>query len=134
MKNEYEVVIYWDADDGVFVAEVPNLPGCMAHGKSRRAALTNIEAAIEAWTEVTREAGEPVPPPGDSLLTVEQAAARMGVSAPLIRRYCANGTIPATKVGRDWAIRGRDLAGLRLPRHGRRPVGARARANVGDAL
>ncbi len=62
--DTYAMAIYWDPDDGVFVAEVPNLPGCMAHGKSRRAALTNIEAAIEVWTEVTREAGEPVPPTG----------------------------------------------------------------------
>ncbi len=66
MKNEYEVVIYWDFDDGVFVAEVPNLPGRVAHGKSRRAALTNVEAAIEIWTEVTREAGGPALPPRDS--------------------------------------------------------------------
>ena len=128
MKTEYEVVIYWEPEDGVFVAEVPNLPGCIAHGKTRRAALTNIESAIEAWIEVTREAGEVVPPPGESLLTVEQAAERMGVSAPLIRRYCANGKIPAVKVGRDWAIRGRDIAALKLPRQRRSPAGARAQA------
>jgi excisionase family DNA binding protein len=128
VKTEYEVVIYWEPEDGVFVAEVPNLPGCMAHGKTRRAALTSIESAIEAWIEVTREAGEPVPPPNESLFTVEQAAERMGVSAPLIRRYCANGMIPAVKVGRDWTIRGRDITALKLPRPRRSPAGARAQA------
>ena len=127
MKTEYEVVIYWDADDRVFVAEVPAMPGCMAHGKTRRAALTNVESAIEVWIDVTREAGEPVPAPSDNLLTVEQAAERMGVSAPLIRRYCASGIIPAVKVGRDWAIRGRDIVALKLPRQRRGPAaGARA--------
>ena len=123
MKNEpaYEVVIYWEAEDGVFVAEAPNLPGCMAHGKTRRAALMNIEAAMETWIEVTREAAEAVPSPSDSWLTVGQAADRMGISAPLVRRYCASGKIPATKIGHDWAIRWRDLTPLRLPRHGHSP-------------
>jgi excisionase family DNA binding protein len=128
--NKYEVVIYWDVDDRIFVAEVPNLPGCMAHGKTRRAALASIEVAIDAWIEVTRKAGESVPSPSDSLLTVGQAADRMGISAPLVRRYCANGRIPAIKIGRDWAIRWRDITSLKLPQHRRSKASFHAQSSV----
>jgi len=56
--SKYEIVIYWSNEDKVFVAEVPDLAGCAAHGKTRQLALENAEQAIEAWLEVTREFGE----------------------------------------------------------------------------
>ena len=106
--SKYEMVIYWSEDDRIFVAEVPDLPGCAAHGKTRQQALVSAEQAIEAWLEVTREFGERAPKPGGRLLTVAQVK-QLGVSVAMARRYCANGQLAAAKVGRDWAIRQRDL-------------------------
>lgn len=63
MNSRYEVIIYWSDADAAFVAEVPELPGCMAHGSSRESALTNAESAIQAWIETAEEFGDPVPQP-----------------------------------------------------------------------
>ena len=61
--NKYEIIIYWSAEDGVFVAEVPELPGCAAHGPSQEAALASAQEAIRLWIETTVEFGDPVPQP-----------------------------------------------------------------------
>jgi len=60
--DKYEVIIYWSADDA-FVAEVPELAGCMAHGKSHESALANAEAAIALWVKTAKEFGDPIPEP-----------------------------------------------------------------------
>jgi predicted RNase H-like HicB family nuclease len=60
---KYELIIYWSAEDNVFVAEVPELPGCMAHGDSHASALENVQEAIQLWIETAREFGDPVPEP-----------------------------------------------------------------------
>ncbi len=44
---KYEIIIYWSNEDQVFVAEVPELPGCLAHGKTQEAALKNAKEAIQ---------------------------------------------------------------------------------------
>ena len=55
--------------DGVFVAEAPELPGCMAHGDTQEAALKNINQAMELWVDTAREFGDPIPQPkGDRLM------------------------------------------------------------------
>jgi len=59
----YEVVIYWSDEDEAFVAEVPELPGCMAHGDSYESALANAQSAIELWVETAHEFGDPIPEP-----------------------------------------------------------------------
>ncbi len=59
--QEYEVVLGWSDDDGVFVAEVPELPGCMAHGDTREAALENAKHAMDLWIETAQEFGDPIP-------------------------------------------------------------------------
>ena len=59
--TKYEVVIYWSAEDELFIAEVPELPGCMAHGDSREEALRNAEDAISLWIEVAERRGRPIP-------------------------------------------------------------------------
>jgi predicted RNase H-like HicB family nuclease len=59
----YEIVIWWSAEDKVYVAEAPELPGCMAHGKTREQALAEIAEAIELWLETARELGRPIPKP-----------------------------------------------------------------------
>lgn len=59
---KYEVIIYWSDADQAYVAEVPELPGCMAHGSSYREALEQAEQAMVHWLEVAAQSGRPVPP------------------------------------------------------------------------
>lgn len=59
----YEIILYWSAEDRVFVAEVPELPGCMAHGDTQEAALANIKQAMQLWIDTAREFGDPIPEP-----------------------------------------------------------------------
>lgn len=61
--NKYEVIIYWSDEDGAFVAEVPELPGCAAHGETQEAALASAQEAIRLWVETAEEFGDPVPKP-----------------------------------------------------------------------
>ncbi len=61
--SHYEIVLRWSVEDSVFVAEVPQLPGCFAHGADEETALANVKAVIDLWIDVTRRAGEPVPEP-----------------------------------------------------------------------
>lgn len=63
MTTHYEIIIYWSGDDNAFVAEVPELPGCVAHGDSHESALANAKQAIELWTDTAREFGRDVPEP-----------------------------------------------------------------------
>jgi len=60
---KYEVIIYWSDEDQVFIAELPELPGCMAHGESHELALKNAQEAIQLWIDTANEFGEPVPVP-----------------------------------------------------------------------
>lgn len=66
-ESLYEVIIYWDKTDAIFVAEVPELPGCMAHGATKSEAVLHAEEAITLWLESAREDGIPVPPPKGKL-------------------------------------------------------------------
>lgn len=59
----YETIIYWSEEDQAFVAEVPELPGCMAHGDSQEFALANVKEAIQLWIDTAREFGDPIPEP-----------------------------------------------------------------------
>ena len=59
---KYRVIIQQD-EDGIFVAEVPSLPGCISQGKTRREAVANIQEAIQAYIESLRKHDEPIPPP-----------------------------------------------------------------------
>src|SRR5688572_25907214 len=68
--TRYEVVIYWSAEDQLFIAEVPELPGCIAHGDSRAEALGNAEDAIDLWMEVAKRRGRPIPEPKGRRLMV----------------------------------------------------------------
>jgi predicted RNase H-like HicB family nuclease len=61
--DRYEVIIYWSDDDSAYVAEVPELPGCIAHGATRQAALDSIGEAMGLWLDTAREFGDPVPVP-----------------------------------------------------------------------
>jgi len=61
--DKYEIIIYWSDDDKAYVADVPELPGCMAHGDSYESALRNAREAVHLWVETAREFGDPVPEP-----------------------------------------------------------------------
>ena len=67
-KPKYEVIIYWSADDLAFIAEVPELPGCAADGKTYQEALTNVEVVIQEWIETAKELGRPIPIPKGRLV------------------------------------------------------------------
>ena len=60
---KYEILLYWSNEDKLFIAEVPELPGCMAHGKTQESALKNVKSAIRLWIETAKEFGDPVPEP-----------------------------------------------------------------------
>lgn len=61
--HRYEVIIYWSDEDDAFVADVPELPGCMAHGQTYEAALAHAREAIDLWIETANEFGDPIPEP-----------------------------------------------------------------------
>ena len=64
----YEVIIYWSDEDKAFIAEVPELPGCAADGKTYREALANVEGVIKEWIETAKELGRPIPQPKGRLV------------------------------------------------------------------
>ena len=61
--EHYEIILYWSKEDSVYVAEVPELPGCIAHGDSHEAALSKVKEAMVLWLEVARDRGLQVPAP-----------------------------------------------------------------------
>jgi len=63
VEPRYELIIFWSDEDRAFVVDVPELPGCMAHGATREEALHSAEEAIELWLEVAREDGRVIPEP-----------------------------------------------------------------------
>jgi predicted RNase H-like HicB family nuclease len=65
---KYEVIIYWSREGQSFIAEVPELPGCAADGKSYREALANVEVVIQEWVETAKELGRPIPAPKGRLV------------------------------------------------------------------
>ena len=67
-KPKYEVIIYWSDEDRAFIAEVPELPGCAADGKTHRQALDNVETIIQEWLEMAREFGRPILKPKGRLV------------------------------------------------------------------
>ena len=66
--TKYEVIIYWSGEDDAFIAEVPQLAGCAAHGASQEEALRNAQDAIGLWLETAREFGDSIPEPKGSRL------------------------------------------------------------------
>ena len=68
MTPKYEIIIYWSNEDTSFIAEVPELPGCMADGKSYQEALQNAEVIISEWIETALESGRVIPEPRGKLM------------------------------------------------------------------
>jgi predicted RNase H-like HicB family nuclease len=64
----YEVIIYWSDEDNAFVAELPELPGCMADGITYQDALANLEVIANEWIETAQELGRVIPEPRGRLV------------------------------------------------------------------
>lgn len=59
--SKYEIIIFWSDEDKSFIAEVPELSGCMADGKTYQKALSNAEIIINEWIETAKELGREIP-------------------------------------------------------------------------
>ena len=67
--HRYEIILYWSNEDQAFIAEAPELPGCMAHGNDQEEALKNIKDAMQFWIDTAAELGRQVPEPkGERLI------------------------------------------------------------------
>jgi len=66
--NRYEMIIWWSDEDAAYVVDVPELPGCMAHGATRHAAMKNAEDAIKFWLKTAKEDGLDIPAPRGRLV------------------------------------------------------------------
>lgn len=64
---KYEILIYWSNDDHAYIAEAPELPGCMADGQTYREALEKMEMVIGEWIETARLLGRDIPEPKGKL-------------------------------------------------------------------
>ena len=60
---KYEIILYWSDEDEAFIAEVPELAGCSADGKTNKEALENIEIVMKEWIEIAAEMGREIPQP-----------------------------------------------------------------------
>jgi predicted RNase H-like HicB family nuclease len=61
--SRYQLIVYWSEEDEAFIADVPELHGCIAHGPTREDALRIAQEAIRLWLDTAREFGDPVPQP-----------------------------------------------------------------------
>ena len=64
----YKVVIYWSPEDEAYIAEVPELAGCMADGATYFEALRNVQVIMEEWIQIATELGRPIPQPQSKLV------------------------------------------------------------------
>jgi predicted RNase H-like HicB family nuclease len=64
----YEMIVWWSNEDNVFVIDVPELPGCMAHGNTRAEAIANAEEAVTFWLQTAEEDGITIPEPKGRLV------------------------------------------------------------------
>ena len=68
MDSKYEMIIYWSQEDGAFIVEVPELPGCMADGPTYGEAVANAQVIIREWLETATELDRPIPQPKGRLV------------------------------------------------------------------
>jgi len=67
-EHKYEIIIYWSSEDGAFIAEVPELPGCAADGETYGEAIANAEIVISEWIATAEELGREIPEPKGRLM------------------------------------------------------------------
>ena len=63
MGPRYSIVVFWSDEDGVWIADAPDLKSCSAHGGTPAQAVAELQVAMELWLEVAREHGYPIPEP-----------------------------------------------------------------------
>lgn len=68
MEYKYEIIIYWSREDEAFIAEVPELAGCMADGKTYEEALAYVQIVINEWLETAKLENRPIPQPKGKLM------------------------------------------------------------------
>jgi predicted RNase H-like HicB family nuclease len=68
MMNKYEIIIYWSSSDHVFIAEIPELKGCTAHGDTQDEALKQVNIVAEEWLKMAQEKGWQIPEPKGRLI------------------------------------------------------------------
>ena len=61
--DKYEIIIFWSNEDQAYIADIPELPGCMAHGDTHELALTHAKEAMQLWLNTAREFGDAIPQP-----------------------------------------------------------------------
>ncbi len=70
MKLYYEIILFWSPEDEAFIAEVPEVPGCMADGSTYQEALQNVEIIMQEWIETAQELGRSIPEPKSRFISV----------------------------------------------------------------
>lgn len=83
--HKYGVIIYWSDEDQVFIAEAPELPGCITHGDTQGQALANANEAIQLWIDTAKEFDNPVPKPKGGRL-VSNSPAKLGYKIETSKR------------------------------------------------
>lgn len=68
MPARYEIIVYWSQEDRAYIAEVPELPGCLADGQTYQEAISNAETIIQEWIETATELNRPIPEPRGRLM------------------------------------------------------------------
>jgi predicted RNase H-like HicB family nuclease len=68
MDSKYEIIIYWSQEDDAFLAEIPELKGCIAHGESYEEALKNVNIVAMEWINIAKEEGWNIPEPKGRLI------------------------------------------------------------------
>lgn len=68
MNSKYEIILYWSNEDDSFIAEVPELAGCAADGKTYSEALENVQVIITEWIETAQSLGKTIPEPKGKLM------------------------------------------------------------------
>lgn len=61
--DRYEIIIYWSAEDNAYIAEIPELPGCIAHGENYESALKNAKEATQLWIKTAKAFNDPISEP-----------------------------------------------------------------------
>ena len=65
---KYEVIVYWSEEDEAYIAEAPELPGCMVDGATYEEALRNVQTVISEWIETAKRLGREIPAPKGKLV------------------------------------------------------------------
>ena len=66
--NKYEIIIFWSEYDNSFIAEIPELKGCVAHGETYDDALKQVKVVANKWMKIAKKEGWEIPQPKGRLM------------------------------------------------------------------